>query len=144
MAKYCQNCGYEVPSDANFCPSCGSSLNSSNSSYTKSNSNESSSNTAEILGTLVTVGLLSGLTQQLFYRNGMYYYDRYCMRPYPMHLIHSYWHHGPRPMPGGFGPGFRPGGMMRGGAPRGFGGPHGGGHGGGFGGPRGGHGGPRH
>lgn len=136
MANYCPNCGISVDSDAAFCKNCGTALNSS---YTNQNTtNNSSVNTGDILGTLVAVSLVGGLTRQLYFYNGRYFLDPYCRRPFvgpriigPHHPI------GPR------GPiGMRPhhmGGMHHGGhrGPGGFGGPRGGGP-GGFGGPRGG------
>lgn len=127
---FCPNCGSQV--NGNFCSNCGCNVNGGS---TNCNNTTSSGSTAgNVLGTLVTVGLLSGLTQQLYYMNGMYYYDRFCRRPFPMSMIgipHHRMHMRPmgmRPMPGPRGP--MGGGHI--GGPRG---PMGGGH---MGGPRGG------
>lgn len=113
---FCPNCGSQV--NGNFCSNCGCNVNGGS---TNCNNAASSGSTAgNVLGTLVTVGLLSGLTQQLYYMNGMYYYDRFCRRPFPMSMIgipHHRMHM--RPMPGPRGP-------MGGGH---IGGPRGGGHG---------------
>jgi hypothetical protein len=79
---------------------------------------------AGILGTLVTVSLIGGLTRQLYYYGGRYFLDPYCRRPFGSpHLICG------RYM----------GGHMIGGPHGGPGGPRGGG----YGGPGGGPGGPR-
>lgn len=126
---FCPNCGSQV--NGNFCSNCGANVNGNTTNY--NNTQSAGSTAAGVVGTLVTVGLLSGLTQQLYYMNGVYYYDRFCRRPFPMGMIgiphHRMGIHRPmgmRPMPGPRGP-------M--GSPRGIGGPHGGGH---IGGPRGG------
>lgn len=126
---YCPNCGNNIGT-ANFCSNCGAQANGST-NQTNYNNTTSQSSVGNILGTLVTVGLLSGLTQQLFYYNGMYYYDRFCRRPFPMGLIGIPHHRMPMHRPMGMmgGPRGHIGGPM-GGLRGGHGGPRGGGHGG--------------
>ncbi len=129
MANYCSNCGNSVESSATYCSNCGTALNGgpSISNSTGNNSGSATSAAGTILGTLVTVSLLGGLTRQLYYYNGRYFLDPYCRNPFvgPRILGHRRhmmgMHRGPMHPRGGFG------------------GPHGGGghHGGG--GPRGGH-----
>lgn len=116
---YCPNCGSNVGS-GNFCSMCGASLNSN---ATNTNTTSTASN---ILGTVVAVSLLSGLTRQLYWHNGMYYYDPYCRRPFPMNMVMPGFRMGPRRIGGFAPPGPGPGGIRRPGP-----GPHGG-----FGGPR--------
>lgn len=115
MANYCPSCGKSVDSDAAFCKSCGKALNGSDSNY--SNNSSSSKKTSDILGTLVTVSLIGGLTKRLYFHNGRYFLDPHCRRPFVGPGIIGPHHNG--------GP---HGGPHRG--PGGFGGPHGGSHGG--------------
>lgn len=138
MANYCPNCGTSVDTGASFCPNCGTAL--SGGSYTSNSTastNNSATNAGNILGTLVAVSLIGGLTRQLYYYNGRYFLDPYCRRPFgsPHMIIGRHRPIGMRPMHPHMGGGMR--GPMR---------PHGGPHGGGFhgggprgGGPRGGH-----
>jgi hypothetical protein len=131
MANYCPNCGQSVSTSDRFCAACGASLDGSSTggtaysgtTATTTSGVSSGLNTATgILGTLVTVSLIGGLTRQLYYYGGRYFLDPYCHRPYMTpHLICG------RPM----GMGMHPP----------MGGPHGGPH-GGMGGPHGGMGGP--
>lgn len=129
MANYCPNCGQSVDSAASFCPSCGAALNGGSNTY--NNTNAGYSNTAGnafsaasgILGTLVAVSLVGGLTRQLYYYGGRYFLDPYCRRPFASpHLIM-----GPHRMIRPMGPvgGFRP--PMGGGFHGPMGGPRGGG-----------------
>lgn len=137
MANFCPNCGKQVNAGDRFCTECGTSLSgaaSNNNTYTNNNGtgNASASDVGAILGTLVAVSLIGGLTRQLYYYNGRYFYDPYCRRPFMSpHMILGR----PRPC---FRPGLmhrRPGHPMRppmgphGGGPRGpmGGGPRGGG-----------------
>jgi hypothetical protein len=138
MANFCSNCGQAVTSSDTYCPSCGAQLNggvSNTANYSNANSGVATgANTVSgILGTLVTVSLIGGLTRQLYYYGGRYFLDPYCHRPYGSpHLICG------RPPMGGpmGGPrgghmGGPMGGGPRGGGPRGggpMGGPRGGGH----------------
>ncbi len=137
MANYCPNCGTNVDNSASYCPNCGTMLNASYTNTTAS-ANTTSTSTGDILGTLVAVSLIGGLTRQLYYYNGRYFLDPYCRRPFGSpHMILG------RPRPMGMHP-MPPHGGPRGfGGSRGFGGPHGGGPRGGGGphgsGPRGGH-----
>jgi hypothetical protein len=143
MANYCPNCGQTVSSGDRFCASCGTQLvggtTNNNTNYAATNTTSGTSNgvssglgtAAGILGTLVTVSLIGGLTRQLYYYGGRYFLDPYCRRPYMSpHLICGRPPMGPMggPMGGPRGGGF--GGPM--------GGPHGGPGGPGGGGPRGG------
>jgi hypothetical protein len=135
MANYCPNCGQSVSLNDSFCSSCGTQLNggttTNNANYATTNTNSGLGTAAGILGTLVTVSLLGGLTRQLYYYGGRYFLDPYCHRPYMTpHLICG------RPM-GMHPPMGGPHGGM-GGPHGGMGGPHGG-MGGPGGGPRGGH-----
>lgn len=117
MANYCSNCGAKIDNNASYCSSCGSPLN--NTTYTNQTSTTS---TNDILGTLVAVSLVGGITRQLYYYNGRYFMDPYCRRPFVGPRIIG--PHRPMGMP--HGP--APHGMFRGGphpGPRGFGGPHG-------------------
>ncbi len=120
MANYCSNCGSSVDSNDIYCKNCGSVLNNS-SSGNQNNYSNNSVNTGNILGTLVAVNLIGGLTRQLYYYNGRYFLDPYCRRPF----------HGPRII-GPHHPIGHPGHMGMRVPPRG-------GHGGPHGGPRGGH-----
>lgn len=129
MGNYCPNCGINVDNDASYCKNCGTALNGNNNqnAYT-----DNSLNAGNILGTLVAVNLIGGLTRQLYFYNGRYFLDPYCRRPFigpriigPHRPIPPRGHIGMGPRPGGMHRG--PGGMHRG--PGGFrGGPHGGGH----------------
>lgn len=134
MANYCSNCGSKADNNASYCSNCGSPLNGT-SSYASQTATTTS--TSDILGTLVAVSLVGGITRQLYYYNGRYFFDPYCRRPFVGPRIIG--PHRPMGMP--HGP--APHGMFRGAphGPGGFGGPHGGP--GGFGGPHGGPGGPR-
>lgn len=100
MANFCSNCGSSVREDMTFCPSCGHALRktSASASYTDTASYETAqpqssgidaaSAAVGALGTLVAVNLIGGLTQQLYYRGGRYYFDPYCRRPFGNpHLI---------------------------------------------------------
>lgn len=91
---YCTNCGKQILDTVNFCPHCGCQINmkadASNSYYRSDGSTK---------GTLVTVMLMGGTMRQLYYYNGLYYYDRFLTRPFPMNQIH----HAPNVMPGFFG-----------------------------------------
>lgn len=148
MANFCPNCGRQVNAGDRFCAECGTSLsgNTSNNNNTYANNGGGTASTSgmgAILGTLVAVSLIGGITRQLYYYNGRYFYDPYCRRSFMSpHMILGR----PRPC---FHPGLmhrRPGHPMRppmgphGGGPRGpmGGGPRGGGFGGPGGGPRGG------
>ena len=129
MANYCSNCGTAVDASASFCPNCGTALNGG-AANTNTNANNAGSGLGTVLGTLVAVSLIGGLTRQLYYYNGRYFLDPYCRRPFMSpHLILG--RHRP------FMRGFHRGPMM--GGPRGpMGGPRGP-----MGGPRGPMGGPR-
>jgi hypothetical protein len=130
MANYCPNCGQSVSVGDSYCSSCGAQLaggaTNNNTAYANTNTNTTSGvNTAAgILGTLVTVSLLGGLTRQLYYYGGRYFLDPYCHRPFlSPHLIcgrHMGVYHG-GPMGGPHG---GPMGGPHGGGPHG-GGPHG-------------------
>lgn len=123
MANYCPNCGSSVNSNAAFCQSCGAQLN--NSSYTNQqntySNNSNRSNIGNIVGRLVTVSLLGGITRQLYYYRGRYFLDPHCRNPFVGPRIIS---HRPigmmKPRMGGMphnGPGMHGG--FRGGGPRG-------------------------
>lgn len=140
MANYCPNCGSSI-SGANYCPNCGAQINADGTAYGASTGSAASSAgtvAASVLGTLVTVSLVNGLTRRLYYYGGRYFLDPYCRRPFGSpHMIMG----GPRPVHGGMGMAPRGGGMRGpgGGGMRGpGGGPRGGGMGGGHrgGGPR--------
>ncbi len=136
MANYCPNCGNQVNNGDMYCSNCGNSLSGST-SYSSSNTATSTSGAGDILGTLVAVSLVGGLTRELYFHNGRYFLDPYCRRPFRgariigHHPMHPPIHHTPRM--GGPRGGF--------GSPHGMGGPHGGAPRGGMGGPRGGMGG---
>ncbi len=130
MANFCPNCGNSVSSSDAYCPNCGCALNASGtaaSSGTTSGSSTGSGVAKGVVGTLVAVTLLNGLTRNLYYYGGRYYMDPYCRNPYMGGIIGR-----PRPIGGP-----RPHGPMIGGPRGGMGGPHGGPH-GGMGGPHGG------
>ncbi len=134
MANYCPNCGTCVDSSASFCQNCGTALNgTSYGGQTASTAN--TTNTGNILGTLVAVSLVGGLTRQLYYYNGRYFLDPYCRRPFgsPHMILGRHRPMGMHPMPphGGMHGPMHPHGGPRGGGFHG-GGPRGGG-------PRGGH-----
>ncbi len=94
MANYCPNCGNQVNNGDSFCSSCGSSL-SGGSSYTQNTT--SSTSVGDILGTLVAVSLVGGLTRDLYYYQGRYFLDPYCRRPFRGARIlgHHPMHHPP-------------------------------------------------
>lgn len=127
MANYCPNCGTNVNSTDSFCKNCGTALNNANVNQTTTNQSDN------ILGTLVAVTLLGGITRQLYYYNGRYFLDPYCRNPFvgprimgPHRIIRPRGHMGMHPGPRPGGP--RPGGPRPGG-PGGFhGGPRPGGH----------------
>lgn len=124
MANYCPNCGNQVNNGDSFCSNCGMALGGGT-GYTNTQ-NSSSTSAGDILGTLVAVSLVGGLTRELYFHNGRYFLDPYCRRPFrgarilghhpmhhPMHhppmmgAHHGGMHHAPRM------------GAPRGGAPRG-------------------------
>lgn len=108
MANYCPNCGNNVDSNASFCSNCGTALNGgANTNGNTTTANDSSSTANKVLGTLVTVTLLGGLTRQLYYHNGRYFMDPYCRNPFmgPRiigHHRHMGMHHGHIGPRGGF------------------------------------------
>lgn len=127
MANFCPACGSSLTNQAvNYCPYCGAQINASQTTATYSNGNDLSN----VLGTLVTVSLIGGLTRQLYYYGGRYFLDPYCRRPYGM--PHRILHYHPVP-PRRFGgprplgrPMWRPMGPMGGPRPMGpMGGPRG-------------------
>lgn len=81
--NFCPNCGSKLTS-GNFCSSCGANLTQT----TQGNMNNSRNNIAgNLLGTLVTVSLVNGLTKNLYLNNGNYYYDKQCRRPFNSAMI---------------------------------------------------------
>lgn len=133
MANYCPNCGQCVGDGAAYCSACGTALNG-NATASAANGNSAASTAGTVLGTLVAVNLIGGLTRQLYFYNGRYFLDPYCRRPFgsPHMIVGRHRPIGMRPMPphGGIpgprGP-MRPRGDFHGGPPGGRpGGPHGG------------------
>lgn len=95
---YCQNCGAQLSDSANFCPSCGASVNG-----TAQTTNTQAADAAKVVGTVAGVAVGASLLSRLFRPRPPYH--RPPMGPF----------HGPRGPRGGFG---GPGGP--------HGGPHGG------------------
>lgn len=130
MANYCPNCGNQVNNGDMYCSNCGNSLSGAT-NYSNSNI-AMSSGAGDILGTLVVVSLVGGLTRELYFHNGRYFLDPYCRRPFRGARIIG--HHPMRPpMMGGHCcrmPHTPRMGGLRGGAPRGGMGHPGGGMGG--------------
>jgi hypothetical protein len=137
MANFCPNCGQNVSTSDRFCAACGAQLTGDTTAaktYTDTSVNTTATTTnttSDILGTLVTVSLIGGLTRQLYYYGGRYFLDPYCHNPFMSpHLICG--RHMPPPMRPMGGPHGGPmGGGPRGGGPMGGprgGGPRGGGH----------------
>lgn len=78
--NFCSNCGAKRTMKANFCSNCGTAFNSGVSnqqSFSNNNENQNFGSNS-MLGTLVTVQLLNGLTQNLYQRDGKYYQDQGC------------------------------------------------------------------
>lgn len=105
MANFCPNCGSSVNPNVMFCPVCGTALSGVSNTQYNNNQNynygyqhpvdNTSSTIGTVLGTLVAVNLIGGLTRQLYYYGGRYYYDPYCRCPFmDMHRIMGR----PRPM----------------------------------------------
>lgn len=164
MANFCPNCGSAVNQTDTFCPTCGSAIVGSTSGlpagvpintppptrqYYQSVPPVQST-ASNILGTLVAVNLINGLTRQLYYYGGRYYLDPYCRNPFlqmgmivgrhrriyrrhpimpppphPLHRPHRPAPPPPPPISRAFNrrPGPRPGGPMGGPRPGGPGGP---------------------
>lgn len=90
MANYCPNCGRSVDAGASFCSNCGAALNGNTNAQGSAYTSPSPAASAAggILGTLVAVSLIGGLTRRLYYYGGRYYLDPYCRRPFmDMHRI---------------------------------------------------------
>ena len=66
MACYCQNCGAELVSTANFCPNCGTAVNGGSSANTENNSQFSGAakTAATVAGAAVGVSLLGSLLRR--------------------------------------------------------------------------------
>lgn len=113
MANFCYSCGSSVDPNALFCPVCGAALNGTAQNGNQYQQpvqsappvNDAGSTMGSILGTLVAVNLIGGLTRQLYYYGGRYYLDPYCRRPFmDMHMIrggHRPIHRPPPPPPVG-------------------------------------------
>ncbi|MDE7301641.1 MAG: zinc ribbon domain-containing protein, partial [Clostridia bacterium] len=87
MANFCPNCGSTLTdTTANYCPYCGAQINAAQTTASYSDNGD----LTNVLGTLVTVSLVGGLTRQLYYYGGRYFIDPYCRHPYgfPHRILH--------------------------------------------------------
>ena len=73
---FCTCCGKELKEKFNFCPYCGAQLNRNADikySYIKNNKKKA---------TLVKVMVKGGLTKELYYLDGNYFYDEELLKPF--------------------------------------------------------------
>lgn len=77
---YCTCCGKKIMDGCNFCPECGAQLNMNAKRGTDLKN-------AVPLGEARNVMLITGVVQELYYYNGLYYYDRFCTRLFPIGMI---------------------------------------------------------
>lgn len=83
--NFCPNCGSQMPANTNFCPNCGANFSTG---FQQGGILGNGANTARnLLGTLVTVSLVNGLTKKLYQRGNNYYYDQNCTRPFNSAMI---------------------------------------------------------
>ena len=81
--NFCPNCGAKRTQKANFCSNCGFAFNQNVESPSQVNNNVNvvgAGMGGNLLGTLVTLQLMNGLTQNAYERNGNYYSDPNCRR----------------------------------------------------------------
>jgi len=76
--NFCSNCGAKNTLKANFCSNCGSALSNNTVNNKQSSNNIFNSSSNSILGTLVSLQLLNGLTKNAYEKNGNYYSDKGC------------------------------------------------------------------
>lgn len=77
---YCTCCGKEIPSGCNFCPECGAQLNMN----IKRGSDDTNTS---LIGTPVEVMLISGVMKNLYFYNGLFFYDKFCTQQFPIGMI---------------------------------------------------------
>lgn len=77
---YCTCCGKKIMDGCNFCPECGAqiNMNAKRGEDVKENF---------ILGEPRNVLLLTGEVRELYLYNGLYYYDKFCTRLFPIGMI---------------------------------------------------------
>lgn len=86
--NYCSNCGFKCGKAANFCANCGMSLTGASQQGSIINNNANiGSGSNSLLGTLVTVQLINGMTKNLYENNGNYYTDKACKHQYNPAMI---------------------------------------------------------
>lgn len=87
--NFCPNCGNKITSNTNFCTSCGANLGQNTQSGFGLGLGMNNNLAKNILGTLVTVTLVNGLTKKLYQKDGNFFYDAKCSRPYNSAMILS-------------------------------------------------------
>ena len=87
--NFCSNCGAKCNTNANFCSNCGMALNAQSPQRVTNNSMRNNLNSDSLLGTLVTVQLINGLTKNLYEKNGDYYSDQACHHKFNPAMIMS-------------------------------------------------------
>lgn len=80
---YCQNCGAQLSDSANFCPSCGASVNGT-AQATNTQTTNTQADAAKVVGTVAGVAVGASLLSRLFRPRPPYHHPP--MGPY----------HGPR------------------------------------------------
>lgn len=73
---YCTCCGKKIMDDCNFCPECGVKLNM-----------EAKRGIKNTIGEARNVMLITGEVKELYFYNGLYYYDKFCTRIYPIGMV---------------------------------------------------------
>ena len=89
--NFCPNCGSKCLIKANFCSNCGNSLNGTmqqQESLANNNFHTGVGNNS-LLGTMVTVQLVNGLTKNLYEQNGNYFTDKACRHQFNPAMIMS-------------------------------------------------------
>lgn len=82
MSNFCTVCGSRLNGKVNFCGNCGASVGNQNTNSFNNFNNANSMNQNNILGTLVTVSLINGLTKNLYLKDDKYYTDAQCRHPF--------------------------------------------------------------
>ena len=77
---FCTCCGKKILDGCNFCPECGVKLNMN------AVRGADMKNSAP-LGEARNVMLITGEVKELYFYNGLYYYDKFCTRLYPIGMI---------------------------------------------------------
>ena len=77
---FCTCCGKKIIDGCNFCPECGVKLN-----MNAIRGDELKNRVP--LGEARNVMLITGVPQELYFYNGLYYYDKFCTRLFPIGMI---------------------------------------------------------